>query len=222
MLQYQLAVKAQLDLLMSPFLFPFSLQRPAPVAGCLFAGAVALAPAAWTNLERAHEPSARNQPVGNQQPANNQPSKLALVHQVHPSSRTRQGCMGKAAFSPKTGEHRISNVGLSGRVVRELRRDNGVRLTIGTRALTWLSGCPGGLPKHHDPCSTACTNAMHKRHASPAGAHPGDEPSRAHYSLSAALPELSHLCPRILLFTAPPFACRARYSCSEHLSLRCG
>ena len=41
MLKYQLAVKAHLDLLMSPLLFPFSLQRPAPVAGCLFAGAVA-------------------------------------------------------------------------------------------------------------------------------------------------------------------------------------
>ena len=48
MLKYQLAVKAHLDLLVFSFLVPFSLQRPAPIAGCLSAGAIALALAAWT------------------------------------------------------------------------------------------------------------------------------------------------------------------------------
>ena len=82
MLKYQLAVKAHLDLFMSPFLFPFPLQRP-PVAGCLFAGAIALEPAAWTNLERTHGPSS------SQQPESNQPNKLALLlHRGPPSIRS--------------------------------------------------------------------------------------------------------------------------------------
>lgn len=45
----------------SPSRFIVSLQCPASGCGYLFA-AVALVPAAWTNLERTHEPSARNQP----------------------------------------------------------------------------------------------------------------------------------------------------------------